>query len=299
MKHHIKVFTKFLAATFIKFIYTFISLFKVLASSKYNVSIKSINDKGKCYILGNGPSLKGDLADNFILLKSNKLFVVNNFAKSDYYIKLKPQYYVFADPAYWSTEENSIVRNCKLTLEMIKDNTEWEMKIFVPFVALKNIWFRDFFKSNKNITLVTFNTTFICDKGFEYSTLFFYKNNLAAPRIQNVLMSAIFISINIGLSEINILGSDHGWTKELFVNGENQVCIYENHFYDKEKKDFNVFKRLDGTVYKMHEILRDFAFMFEGYHLLKKYGNDLGVKIYNRTTDSFIDAFERKNLNNS
>lgn len=298
MKHYIKIFVKFLFTTCRKFFHTNISLFTVFTSSKYNVSIKSINDTGNCYILGNGPSLKEDLLNNFIVLKSNKLFVVNNFAKSDYYIKLKPQYYVFADPAYWSTEQNNIVESCRSTLEIIKDITEWEMKIFVPYVALKNIWFRDFFKCNKNITLVSFNTTFISDKGFEWSTLFFYKNNLAAPRIQNVLMSAIFISINIGLSEINILGSDHGWTKELFVNEKNQVCIYESHFYDKEKKDFNVFKRLDGSVYKMHEILRDFAFMFEGYHLLKKYGNNLGVKIYNRTANSFIDAFERKNLDN-
>ena len=107
----------------------------------------------------------------------------------------------------------------------------------------------------------------------------------------------IYVSINIGFSEVNILGSDHSWTKELFVNNENQVCLTDNHFYDKTKLEFNVFRRLDGSVYKMHEILRDYAYMFEGYHLLRKYGDYIGVKIYNRCSNTFIDAFERKDFN--
>ncbi|WP_157492752.1 hypothetical protein [Flavobacterium sp. TAB 87] len=253
-----------------------------------------MSDTGECFILGNGPSLKDDLEKNVTFLQTQKLVVVNNFARSDYYVKLKPQYYVFADPAYWSDEKNKVVDSCRSTLETIRDNTTWEMKIFVPHAAFKTELFKEFFIINNRISLVAYNTTFISERGFENLNHYLYKKNLAAPRIQNVLMAAIFISINIGLSEINLLGSDHSWTKELFVNSENQVCILDHHFYDKKKQDFNIFTRVDGSIYKMHEILRDYAFMFEGYHSLRGYGDVLGVKIYNNTSNSFIDAFERK-----
>ena len=298
MKYRIKSMIKFFLKTGYNIIFSCFSLLRVLVFSKYNVKLNSIKDNGGCYILGNGPSLKHDLQYNFDFLNDKKIFVVNNFATSNYYKIIKPKYYVFADPAYWSLIETSeTVKNCKITLEIIRDNTDWEMIIFVPSSAFKNSVFSDFFKKNKYVTLVDYNTTVISKKGFDCVNYFLFKKNLAAPHIQNVLVSSIYISMNIGFSEINILGSDHSWTKELFVNDENQVCTIDNHFYDVTKVKYNVFTRIDNSVYKMHEILRDYALMFEGYHQLKKYGDYLSVKIYNRTENSFIDAFEKKRIN--
>jgi hypothetical protein len=280
-----------------KIVFSCFSLLKVLVFSEYNVKLNSIKDNGKCYILGNGPSLKDDLLYNLDFLIDKKIFVVNNFATSDYYKIIKPKYYVFADPAYWSLIETSeVVKSCKTTLEIIRDNTDWEMIILVPSNALKNRVLCDLFKRNKFVRLVDYNTTVISKKGFECINYFLFKKSLAAPHVQNVLISSIYVSINIGFSEVNILGSDHSWTKELFVNDKNQVCTIDNHFYDATKVKYNVFTRIDNSVYKMHEILRDYALMFEGYHQLKKYGDYLRVKIYNRTENSFIDAFERKEI---
>ncbi|QSW87456.1 MULTISPECIES: hypothetical protein [Flavobacterium] len=283
-----------------KFIFSCFSLLKVGVFSKYTVKLPSINDFGTCYIFGNGPSLKNDLDGNCDFFIDKNIFVVNNFATSDYFNIIKPKYYVFADPAYWSSNENSeVVRNCKKILEIIRDTTSWNMTIFVPSNALKNNILTDVLKSNKFLKIVDFNTTVISMKGFEYLNYLLFKKGLAAPPIQNVLISSIFISINIGFSEINILGSDHSWTKQLFVNEKNDVCTIDYHFYDAKQINYNVFTRVDGSIYKMHEILRDYALMFEGYHKLRKYADYFKVKIWNATENSFIDAFERKNYINS
>lgn len=300
MRFSLKSIIKFFLKIVYKFIFSFFSILKILIFSKYNIKLRSVKDYGKCYILGNGPSLKNDLDNNLEFFLDKKIFVVNNFATSNYYNIIKPKYYVFADPAYWSAIENStVVKNCRRTLEIIRDNTIWEMIVFVPPNALNNSILKDILKENKYIKIVDFNTTTISMKGFNNVNYFLFEKNLAAPPIQNVLISSIFISINMGFSEINILGSDHSWTKELFVNDKNQVCTVDHHFYDNNKVNYNIFTRIDGSVYKMHEILRDYALMFEGYHKLREYGDYLKVRINNATENSFIDAFERKNDLNS
>jgi len=300
MRFSIKSTIKFIPKILYKIIFSFFSILKVLVFSKYNVKLKFVKDYGKCYILGNGPSLKNDLENDLEFFSDKNIFVVNNFATSNYYNIIKPKYYVFADPAYWSEIENStVVKNCRKTLEIIKDSTTWEMIVFVPCNALKSSVLNDVLKHNKCIKIVDFNTTTISMKAFNSINYLLFEKNLAAPPVQNVLISSIYISINIGFSEVNILGSDHSWTKELFVNDKNQVCTIDHHFYDNKDIKYNVFTRIDGSVYKMHEILRDYALMFEGYHKLRNYADYFKVRIYNVTKNSFIDAFERKrDLNN-
>ena len=56
------------------------------------------------------------------------------------------------------------------------------------------------------------------------------------------------------------------------------------------KKDPN------GAVFKMHEFLDALSITFRGYFILKDYADYLGAKIYNCSKKSYIDAFERCNL---
>jgi hypothetical protein len=120
-----------------------------------------------------------------------------------------------------------------------------------------------------------------------------YKSYLGGPPMKNVLIASIYLSINIGFKQINLLGSDHSWTSALIVNEMNQVCLADSHFYDKQSVKQKPLRHIYGSEYKMHEILRDFALMFEGYHVLNQYANYLGCRVYNKCQNSFIDAFER------
>jgi hypothetical protein len=277
-----------------------LSFIKILLFSKIRVRIKKLKSisSSNCYILGNGPSLVKNLRENIDFLKSQKLFVVNNFVTSEYYEVVKPTYYVLADPAYWDQDAYEEDRKASfLTLNRINDLTTWSMYLIVPNEAFKSKIFKNVFVENKNIEILNYNTTSII--GFNFLNRFFYKNYLGMPPLQNVLCACIFFAINMNFIEINLLGADHSWTKDLIVNNKNEVCQAQIHFYTQSvKKEFNIFIRSYGEPYKMHQILRDYAQMFETYHLLEKYANYKNVRIYNRSEGSFIDAFERKSIYN-
>ena len=115
------------------------------------------------------------------------------------------------------------------------------------------------------------------------------------PRPQNVVIPSIFIGINEGYKQIDLYGVDHSWTKEIRVNNNNQVCLINSHFFDNKTPELKPWhKGIGEPVYKMHEILRDLAWMFDGYYKLREYADNIGCRIINKTPDSFIDAFERE-----
>jgi len=114
--------------------------------------------------------------------------------------------------------------------------------------------------------------------------------------MQNVLNLCVLVEINMKYSEVNIIGADHSWTKDLIVNDSNIVCMSNYHFTDNDKLEPTPIPMVNGEYFKMHEILRAFAQMFEGYQILRKYAEYNNVKIFNRTPNSFIDAFEKKNI---
>lgn len=253
-----------------------------------------------CYLFGNGPSLKRYLQENKYDFTTEFVIVVNDFVKSEYFERVKPQLYIFADPGYWVNDkvtykEMTQVRN--EVFELINVKTKWNIDIFIPFNAFKTRVFQEAFNSNEFIKINTYNNFEF--RGFNNMRNFFYKKNLAIPKPQNVLIPSIIIAINSGFNEINILGAEHSWTQNLFVNEKNEVCITDSHFYDKENIKMTPWRNLSGDVYKMGEILIDLARMFDGYYKLRDYANYCNVKVYNCSEYSFIDAFERKTLTNS
>lgn len=281
----------------IKFIETIISLMRVLVYSSANAKLKHLKaDAGtKCYILGNGPSLKENLLNDLDFIKTQQVFAVNEFAKSEYYEVLAPKYYVLADPSYWNERDiyQQFYDMGMLVLNALRDKTTWPMYLIAPNGAFKSKMFSSFFESNKNIALINYNEASI--KGFTSTSHYLYKNYWGMPTLQNVLIGCVYIAINMEFEEINILGADHSWTQNLMVNENNEVIQADNHFYDS-KKVYVPFRHAYGELYKMHEILRDFAQMFESYCLLNTYAIYRKVKIYNCTKNSFIDAFERKEI---
>lgn len=271
-----KVFLKGLINGIIKMFQFIIFLIRLLVKTDVKNHIPSI-EKGtekKLFILANGPSLKSAL--DKIDFGNTEISVLNDFYKSSEYKKLRPRYYVLADPIYFED---------KVIMDSIIQNVDWNMTLFVPYYFFKRMKLSQEFH-NKNVSIVPYHINQY--KGYECMRHLWYKKGLAMPRPQNVLVASIFTSINMGYKEIFLYGVDHSWTQTLGVNDENQVCAVDSHFYDKESAKFTPYNSM-----KMHELLRAFAFMFESYHFLRKYADFRGCRIVNCTKGSFIDAFER------
>lgn len=246
-------------------------------------------------VIANGPSLNDDLPA-LIQSKSIKDFCcVNSFVLHPAFLEIRPNIYVLADPLFWLNNEK-FIKEREPIYEQFRTNVSWNMTIFIPNVSKKFIDFEKLFENNSYIKIQYAN--FMEWTGFSSMSNWVYKNGWFMPRPQNVVVPSIFTGINCGYKTIELYGVDHSWTEQITVDQNNNVCMIDRHFYEPNPAKqicytLSKSKALDKP-YKMHELLRDFAFMFESYHKLRSYADYKAVKVINCTKNSYLDAFERR-----
>ncbi len=255
----------------------------------------SKNHNGIIHIFGNGPSLKKVLGNHDFNMNNDVVFVVNDFAVSEFYSKVKPKYYMFVDPAYWSAVVNEDDKKMREEVYLsLNEKTKWPMTLFVPSNVINKQYLKQSIR-NTNIHLHAFNyVNFYPTRSIFYK--FVLKNNFGVVPVGNILGQAIYAGINMGYDEIYIYGAEHSWTEDIRVNDNNEVCTIKKHFFDNGENALVPWRKSSGEVFKMHEILTSLRNHFYGYHYLDWYSKQMRVKIFNCTPGSFIDAFERKQI---
>lgn len=238
-------------------------------------------------ILGNGPSLINSI-DELKIREKCDFCMVNDSPNSKLFFDLKPRYYVLADPYYFKSRPEKIIEQL--------NRVDWPMDIIVPIIGKRSM--KKFLSKHKTIRVLFYNSNSLSDNFFFDKLKFkLFDKGLSAPVSQNVLVAAIFISIRMGYYNIELYGADHSWLSKIVINDCNEVCMRDNHFYDKEPQNLEPYLNSAGQVYKLHDLLRDFANMFANYYVLRKYADYKGnVRVINQTPNSFIDAFERNNI---
>lgn len=270
-----------------------LSLIRIMSYSRSKTrSLKLCTANDTLFILGNGPSVKQLLKEQEQILSIQDLVVVNDFFLSEYFTKIKPHIYIIADPGYWKDN----VSDSMLELRQKMENTFindicWDLLFFVPTEAYKTGFFQETYRSNPNVHVQAFNDTqFIGPKRLRY---WFYDKLLAMPLSGNIIGKAISITLQMNIKKIYLFGVEHSWTRSLYVDDQNRTCIESEHFYT-ETKQGTVWLKSNSQPYTISEALFDIATMLGGYREINDYAIQKGVKIYNCTPDSFIDAFERK-----
>lgn len=267
----------------------------IFASLKYRKNLSYDGSRlQNLLILGNGPSLKDDLVNICSDFPSDNadFLCVNSFADSEYFEKIKPKHYVLIDPHAFKERlyEERLVKFKNNLLVSLKHKTTWDLNIYVPKYYL-NSEFVNSIKANKNIRVIPINNIPL-KGGFWGVKKKLFSWGLGNPIFQNVLVASIFIGIQKGYKNIEIYGADHNWTRNLLVSEGNLVILKNDHFHQKENI---VIKDESGNPKKLHKFLDQIALMFKEYHTLSLFAKYKGVKIVNRTSESFIDAFERAN----
>lgn len=275
---------------------TGISLLKIIFSSRFNIRLPHAN-ANSCVVLGTGPSLSQSLSKHPDFFRKQALVCVNRFCLSKEYTELKPSYYVMLDPGFWLNMEDEGI---KKTLNTIIEQTNWELRLLLPQKAKHSAWVKQIEQRNAKIKISYFNYTVF--KGFTGIAHRIYAKNLAMPQSQNVLVAAIFLTINLDFKKIYVVGADHNWHENLHINEQNQLCVKDVHFYENESKvSYRLFYKdaEHRKTFTMHEILFTFSKAFYGYQSLKKYADFRQVSVYNASEISFIDAFERVKIEDS
>lgn len=272
---------------------TFISILKFLkyGSFKY-CKVFTPSEKQDIIILGNGPSLKEYVKNNLQTLKETDTFAVNKFCITSEFSWVKPKYYLLIDPAFYINKNVSIkfLNLQKQIFDSFVQKVDWDMTLFIPVLTdMKDDW-TDLTIRNKHIKIIYVNSNDAT--GFRSIVFTLYKYNFAMPNPQNVLVGAIFLSLNMGYKNIYLLGAEHSWTEDLRVNNRNQLYICNKHYYGEEDTIF--YKGIEQKeIWKMHEILLAWSKTFMSYFILRDYAKTINANIYNLTEDSYIDAFPK------
>lgn len=236
-------------------------------------------------ILANGPSLRKTIAERLDDLKDMPTMAVNFAALADEFTQIRPGRYILADPHFFEHGDDKNVAALWRRLTAV----DWPMTLYVDARQRRKALAMAALPSN--VRVETFNAVGV--EGWQWLETLAYRSRLAMPRPRNVLIPAIMTAIGAGFKEIYIAGADHSWLQSIWVTEDNEVVSVQPHFYkedDEEKKRVvNEYKS-----YRLHQILESFRVAFESYHRIARYASRAGVRIYNSTPGSYIDAFERK-----
>jgi len=274
---------------------TFKSVVKIIVyhpvNSRYGYR-QGVNKEA--YVLACGPSLTNDIGDYIEQLSKKDVFVMNHFALADFFVLLKPRFYVLADPAYWvdelsEAEEKSVAEltNCLI------NRVCWDMALFVPIFALQSRRMK-LIKENKHIKLIGYSSLSL--NGFHFCRNYWYRKNMGMSPPQTVLNASVFLALNSGYKVINVLGADHTFIKQLSVGFDNLIYVEDAHFYDTEKAKKTPI--VDGVSrdWTIETWLTCILKMFRSHYVLKDYAKYLGAEIYNLTSETLLDVYKRKKI---
>ena len=253
----------------------------------------SAKKKRECVILGNGPSLIQSIEEYKTLISNSDLFSVNFFCTTEEYKKLKPSYLVAAAPEFYLENLNDFYKSfIPGFYKGLIENTHWDLQIFMPVEAKKYENWKKQISGNKHIHINYYNNTPV--EGFEGLTHWAIDSGLGMPRPHNVLIPSIIMALRMGYEKIYLIGADHSWLKDLWVDDNNLVMLRQKHFYDESTAQANPMYKKGQDTRKLHEVLQKFVISFEAYFTLNNFAKKKGQTIINLTPGSFIDAFERK-----
>jgi len=250
-------------------------------------------EEEKIFVLGNGPSLKNDMQ---LLSDDSIFFCVNNFSTSPYYSVLKPKYYLFLDSYFFSeSSHQDWVEQRNKTFDAIDKQTSWNMTIYVPSWA--NLKFIEASINNKFIKIIKLRVGDF-DVGSKMINKLAYNTGIFGPHQVNVLIYAIYISIWLKAKEIVVLGADTSFHSEVSVDQfTNELSMNFSHFNDEPSKKLLMKNPCKTQPFTMFEIMDTCSKTFGAHDMLNYFAKSKSCTIYNASSYSLIDAYERTNLN--
>ncbi|MBL0912942.1 MAG: hypothetical protein IBJ09_11275 [Bacteroidia bacterium] len=263
-----------------KILSTFFTILKIILKSDPFLKKEDFSNKN-FILLGNGPTLENDLKEHTELFRRSRIITVNNFLYSPYFQILEPEYYFILDPAYFS-EEPSEAELISRFLEGMQQ-VSWSMSLYIPARYRRSYLARSV--NNPNITIRYYNYV-TCKGGFDAVNFAFYNRALAFPQCQNVLNGALFMFSRNRAGKIFLFGAENDWHLKYRINEKNQVYFVYEHFFNTG----GTYKLLDNNL---ASYLESSAKALRSYLEIERYARSSGTRIYNCSSNSMIDAFER------
>ncbi|MDC0280902.1 hypothetical protein OAL03_05020 [Akkermansiaceae bacterium] len=283
---------KIFYAKLIEYVNMIKGLFLALFFSSFKASRKMSKmhaQKKGCMVLANGPSLKGNLVHIQNERASCELFVMNYFCLSEYFFRLKPEYYSVADPLVFNSAEGVLKYKSKVnSFIRALNQVDWPCKLFYPSHFDADIVIDKI--NNAFIEKIKYNFTPLSSESRFIFRL--YSKNLLMPIPESVIIASIFIAINMSFKNIHLFGVDHSWLTDFRVYENNTSSFTLDHFQEavnggnrKDSKQEND-RSVSDFMLSQHRL-------FRSHEILQRYSEFKKVKITNKTLNSFIDCYEK------
>lgn len=265
---------------------------KVIKSSEYRTILKKNQQfKNKyigqrCFVLGNGPSIK---EEQLTELKHEHVFVVNQCSRLDYVKEIQPEFYICIDDAFFN----------------IDDSNEGDLELLNTFKQLKNISpkMECFFPiEQKERFIEKHGLDQVLNINYFQRGLSLYHNckefaNYTGPvaGFSTVVHNAVSLALYMGFKEIYLLGCDNTGIVVTIKTSLNTVSDdeYAYHVTENEKKRMG--RMIEG---KFEDYCKAYYYTVRDYRLLYEYCVQHNVKLVNLSKETVIDSVPRGSLAN-
>lgn len=255
---------------------------KILKLINKNLKFKNCHEGERCFILGNGPSLREvDLSS----LSDEVVFSVNNFSRVKNFKEAKINYHLWADEAFFEMREDNKMDHEELMYNY-KAIAEEAPCCFVPLVGKRYI------EDNKLDKILDINyfdifewvkegRRIICDLDKQITGF------------TTVVQYAIVIAIYMGFKEIYLLGCD-----------STNIIAMLNIIMNVENKDIHAYD-VDDAKERYHELLKKWTMtdlfgdqytFFLGYKMLNEECNRRRIVLKNLSEVTLINEIVRDRL---
>lgn len=268
-----------------------IFIFRIKFKRKNRTITKKIRDNAKfhnthvgerCFILGNGPSLK-DI--NLDLLGDEFVFSVNNFSLVDGYKKAKTNIHLWADLSFFELREDQKYNHDDL-IDGYKKMAGENVVCFVPDQAY------DFIVKNKLDEMLDINY-FSIFASIDSGVRSHFDLSKVISGYSTVVQYAVSIAVYMGFKEIYLLGCDSTNIISL-LNSAMGIRSEGMHAY----KNDDVNERYKELLkhWTMTEAFHDQYLLFEGFKTLKEECDRRSIKLINCSTKTLINELPRADL---
>lgn len=237
-------------------------------------NLKNVHKGKRCFVIGNGPSLK---ASDLDLLQNELTFAVNKITKIFPYTQWRPTYYFVSDSLYFSAQDKRMDQLPEQTCLLLDsklldhaDNTRYSKAIWYNHIPRYNI-VPEFSRSPDKI---------VHEGG-------------------SVLYQAIQFVIYMGISEIYLLGVDNNFRQKVLPDGRKVLDLFSKepaHFYSSGEEEEQIMNSIStwmdyGNMKSAGIYDPDDMWKTVAYHC-----DISSVKIINSTRGGELEIFPRESL---
>jgi hypothetical protein len=252
-----------------------------------NKKFHNLHKSKRCFIIGNGPSIKGM---NLELLKNEIVFSVNNIMNNkEVYNAIRSDYHILIDPLY-----------AKLDISLQEDLDQIKLLEEINYLDKKPILITDY-ESFDSFDLYGLNKILNIHYLYQHNNILDSYHSVKRmsrnfPSSQNVIQCAMFSAIDMGFEKIFLIGCDMtSFLSAYEFNADGERMILENnHIYKYSESDLKMIIK-DSNKYDNEFILDEYSRNFRIFKKINKYANKNNISIYNAGIGGGLDVFTRVN----